>query len=109
MLKWYDFIDNRLYYRMDKNKKLVSLANPKMVEKILEYYARSKKKKDDLIFRYLKGTNLKDDEHIVARVKTVNRNLNRRLKIISKKPGIEKKLSTHIAGHSFGNISRGKD
>ncbi|TLP70123.1 site-specific integrase [Maribacter sp. ACAM166] len=53
-LKWSDFIDNRLYYRMGKNKKLVSLANPKKVEKILEYYSISKEKRDGLIFHYLK-------------------------------------------------------
>jgi integrase len=107
-LKWSDFIDNRLHYRMGKNKKLVSLANPKKVEKILEYYAPTKEKKDDLIFKYLKGTNLKDEKRMATRVKTVNRNLNRRLEIVAKKLGIDKKLSMHIARHSFGNISGDK-
>tara|TARA_R110002050_G_scaffold62487_1_gene137264 strand:+ start:2199 stop:3383 length:1185 start_codon:yes stop_codon:yes gene_type:complete len=107
-LKWSDFIDNRLYYRMGKNKKLVSLANPEKVEKILDYYAAKRKKKDDLIFHYLEGTNLKDEKRLATRIKTINRNLNRRLEIVAEKVGIEKKLSMHIARHSFGNISGDK-
>jgi integrase len=107
-LKWSDFIDNRLYYRMGKNKKLVSLANPEKVEKILDYYASKREKKDDLIFHYLKGTNLKDEKRLATRIKTINRNLNRRLEIVAEKLGIEKKLSMHIARHSFGNISGDK-
>lgn len=107
-LKWSDFIDNRLYYRMGKNKKLVSLANPEKAKKILDYYAPSKKNKDDLIFHYLKGTNLKDEKRVATRIKTVNRNLNRRLEIVAEKLGIKKKLSMHIARHSFGNISGDK-
>ncbi|MFS4448473.1 tyrosine-type recombinase/integrase [Maribacter sp. 2307UL18-2] len=107
-LKWSDFIDNRLYYRMGKNKKLVSLANPEKVEKILNNYVSYRKKKDDLIFHYLKGTNLKDEKRLATRIKTINRNLNRRLEIVAEKLGIEKKLSMHIARHSFGNISGDK-
>ncbi len=107
-LKWSDFIDNRLYYRMGKNKKLVSLANPDKVEKILDYYVSERKKKDDLIFHYLKGTNLKNEKRLATRIKTINRNLNRRLEIVAEKLGIKKKLSMHIARHSFGNISGDK-
>lgn len=107
-LKWSDFIDNRLYYRMGKNKKLVSLANPQKVEKIMDYYASKRKRKDDLIFHYLRGTNLNDEKQLAVRIKTINRNLNRRLEIVAEKLGIAKKLSMHIARHSFGNISADK-
>lgn len=107
-LKWSDFIDNRLYYRMGKNKKLVSLANPQKVEKILDYYASKRKRKGDLIFHYLRGTNLNDEKQLAVRIKTINRNLNRRLEIVAEKLGIAKKLSMHIARHSFGNISGDK-
>ncbi len=107
-LKWSDFIDNRLYYRMGKNKKLVSLASPEKVKKILDYYAPSKKGKNDLIFHYLIGANFKDEKRMATRIRTINRNLNRRLEIVAEKLGIEKKLSMHIARHSFGNISGDK-
>lgn len=107
-LKWSDFKDNRLYYRMGKNKKLVSLTIPDKAKKILDYYATLKHDKNDLVFPYLKGIDLNDDKSTMTRIKTVNRNLNRRLAIVADNLGIEKKLSMHIARHSFGNISGDK-
>ncbi len=106
-LQWSDFKDGRLYYRMGKNQKLVSLAVPDKAQLILDSYA-GRKKKEGLVFPFLKGTNLKNEKLLATRVKTVTRNLNRRLEIVAQKLGIEKKLSTHIARHSFGNISGDK-
>jgi len=107
-LRWSDFIDRRIYYRMGKNKKLVSLANPEKVEAILNFYRLNKNGKDDLVFPYLKGVNLKDKKRLATRIKTITRNLNRRLEIVAEKLGIEKKLTMHIARHTFGNISGDK-
>ncbi len=107
-LLWSDFKDGRLYYRMGKNQKLVSLAVPDKAQYILNFYVDDKEGKDSLVFPYLKGTNLKDEEHVAKRVKTITRNINRRLEIVAQNLGIEKKLSTHIARHSFGNISGDK-
>jgi len=107
-LKWSDFKDNRLYYRMGKNKKLVSLAVPDKAKKILDFYSTMRKNKNDLIFPYLKGADLKNEKHVATRIKTITRNLNRRLEIVAENLGIEKKLSMHIARHSFGNISGDK-
>lgn len=107
-LKWSDFKDGRLYYRMGKNKKLVSLAVPDKAEKILDFYSAMKKNKNDLIFPYLNEADLKNEKRLSTRIKTITRNLNRRLGIVAEKLGIEKKLSMHIARHSFGNISGDK-
>lgn len=107
-LKCPDFKDDRLYYRMGKNKKLVSLAVPEKAKKILYQYMSLKKGKNDLVFPYLKGTDLKDEKRVATRIKTITRNLNRRLQIVAEKLGIEKKLSMHIARHSFGSISGDK-
>lgn len=107
-LKWSDFKDERLYYRMGKNKKLVSLVVPDKAKRILDYYAKYKNDKNDLVFLYLKGINLKDEKRIATRIKTITRNLNRRLKIVAEKLGIEKEFSMHIARHTFGNISGDK-
>ncbi|KKN24958.1 hypothetical protein LCGC14_0889780, partial [marine sediment metagenome] len=63
---------------------------------------------NDVVFPYLKGTDLKDEKRVATRIKTITRNLNRRLQIVAEKLGIEKKLSMHIARHSFGNISGDK-
>lgn len=107
-LRCSDFLDDRLYYRMGKNKKLVSLTVPEKAKKILYQYLSVKKHKDDLVFPYLKGTDLKDEKRVATRVKTITRNLNRRMQIVAEKIGIEKRISMHIARHSFGNISGDK-
>ncbi|NKI27853.1 tyrosine-type recombinase/integrase [Arenibacter sp. 6A1] len=107
-LKWSDIKDGRLYYRMGKNKKLVSLSIPAKAKGILHQYVSLKKGQNGLIFPYLKDIDLKDNKRLLIRVKTITRNLNRRLKMVAEKLGIEKKLSMHIARHSFGNISADK-
>ncbi|GGW42142.1 site-specific integrase [Arenibacter certesii] len=104
-LKCSDFKDDRLYYRMGKNKKIVSLAVPEKAKKLLYQYTSMQQHNNDLVFPYLKGSNLNDDKQVTIRVKTITRNLNRRLEMVAEKLGIKKKLSMHIARHSFGNIS----
>ena len=107
-LKWSDFKDGRLYYRMGKNQKLVSLAVPEKAKDILNHYINLKESKNDFVFPYLKGIDLKYEKQVSTRVKTITRSLNRRLELVAEKLKIEKKLSMHIARHTFGNISGDK-
>ncbi|WP_111309753.1 site-specific integrase [Confluentibacter sediminis] len=105
-LKWKDFMDDRLYYRMDKNSKLVSLKVPDKVLKILDKLEREE---DSVyLFRELEGVNISDNRLLRTRIKTATRNFNRRLELVAEKAGIDKKMSMHIARHSFGNISGDK-
>jgi site-specific recombinase XerD len=105
-LKWTDFVDDRLYYRMSKNTKLVSLKVPDKAKRILDNYKLNSDSK--LVFEELSDINLSNNKVLRTRIKTVTRNFNSRLKLISQKAGIEKKISMHIARHSFGNISGDK-
>tara|TARA_R110001583_G_scaffold194934_1_gene367716 strand:- start:238 stop:1443 length:1206 start_codon:yes stop_codon:yes gene_type:complete len=106
-LKWSDFNDGRLLYRMNKNSKLVSLKIPEKAIEIFDFY-RDNSSYNELVFPQLKGTNLDDTEEISKRTQSITRNLNRRLKIATKQLGIKKNISMHIARHSFGNISGDK-
>jgi len=102
-LKWEDFLDNRLYYRMDKNSKLVSLQIP---NKVLIILNKLERQEDSVfLFKELEGVDFNDNRLLRTRIKTATRNFNRRLEIVALKAGIDKKLSMHIARHSFGNIS----
>ena len=103
LLKWKDFLDNRLHYRMGKNKKLVSLKVPNKVKDILSQLERNEE--TVYLFKELEGVDLEDDKYLKTRIKTATRNFNRRLKMVADKAGIDKKLTMHIARHSFGNIS----
>ncbi len=104
-LRWSDLRDGRLYYRMGKNEKLVSLAVPDKAQNILNIYAQHREDKNALVFPYLKEGELRNPQKLDTRKNTITRNLNRRLETVADKLGIEKKLSMHIARHSFGNIS----
>ncbi len=106
-LKWSDFNDGRLLYRMNKNSKLVSLKVPDKAIDIFNLY-REDSSYDNLVFPQMKDINLGDSEEVTKRTQSITRNINRRLKIAAKQLGINKNISMHIARHSFGNISGDK-
>lgn len=103
--KWSDIRDGRLQYRMSKNSKLLSLKIPEKVYEILKSYENDKRHRNDFIFPELKKANLKDPKDVFRKIKTANKKFNYYLKSIAEKSGIDKKLTMHIARHSFGNIA----
>lgn len=106
--KWNEIYDNRLHYRMNKNGKLLSLKIPEKLFPILEFYKSEKRYDNDFIFPELKKANLKSPKDIYNKVKTGNKKFNIYLEQIANKIKIDKKLTMHIARHSFGNISGDK-
>lgn len=104
LLKWDDFKDERLYYRMNKNQKYDSLKIPEKAKSILEFYSQFSNK-NNLVFPDLGETNLNDKKALLSRTQSVNRNINRTLQRVADNLKINKKLSMHIARHTFGNIS----
>ncbi|TVZ27075.1 site-specific recombinase XerD [Gillisia sp. Hel_I_86] len=106
-LKWTDFNDGRLLYRMNKNSKLVSLKVPEKATEIFNNY-KDESESNGLVFPQLRDTDLNNTEEISKRTQSITRNVNRRLKIAAKQLGIKKNISMHIARHSFGNISGDK-
>ena len=107
LLKWSDFKDDRLYYRMSKNQKHDSLKVPEKAKAILEFY-RQFSNKNNLVFPDLGEIDLNDKKSLLSRTQSVNRNVNRKLQRVADKLNINKKLSMHIARHTFGNISGDK-
>ena len=107
-IKWSDIYDDRLHYRMNKNDKLLSLKLPQKVLPIIENYTNDKLNEGDFIFPELKKANLKSDKDILAKTKTANKKFNKYLEQIADKAEINKKLTMHIARHTFGNISGDK-
>lgn len=105
---WSDIYDNRIHYTMNKNSKLVSLQLPDKIHAILEDYIKDKRDESDYIFPELKVVDQNDKKRLFDKSKRANRNLNSHLTYIAEKAGISKKLSMHIARHSFGNIAGDK-
>ncbi len=106
--RWSDIYDKRLNYRMSKNSKLLSIKISEKVFTILEYYQDQKRDDNDFVFPEMKKANLEDAKDVYNKIKTATKKFNNNLKSISKKAGINKKLTMHIARHSFGNIAGDK-
>lgn len=106
-IKWSEIRDGRLYYRMSKNQKMVSLKIPQKALEILNHYKSIRKESSDLVLPDLDGTDLNNPERLTTRIKTINRNLNRRLEKIGEKLELDKKISMHIARHTFGTLAGG--
>jgi integrase len=107
-IRWSDIYDGRIHYRMGKNSKLLSLKIPDKAKDILNYYSKDKIDKNDFVFPEMKTVNLKEAKDVYNKIKTSTKHLNSHLKKIAERAGIDKKLTMHIARHSFGNISGDK-
>lgn len=116
--------DKRLIYRMDKTstQKNIKLFEPAL--NILSYYMDIEKPTTDYIFPlldnnaiYAKAITWEEKDKLPAEVKknlmqqvnSKNSLINKYLKQIAEMAGINKKLSMHIARHSFANIARQKN
>jgi integrase len=90
---------------MNKNDKPVSLKIPHKAEVILGAYKKNEKQNKGYVFPFLKNADSKNPEDIFIKTRNATKVLNKYLKRIALQCSIEKKLSNHIARHSFGNIA----
>ena len=104
-IRWSQIYDGRLHYRMGKNSKLLSLKISDKVSKILEQYVLDRENENDFIFPEMKKANFTNARDVFNKTKTATKKFNDNLKRIARKVGIQKKLTMHIARHSFGNIA----
>jgi len=107
-IRWSDIYDNRLHYKMNKNSKLLSLKIPEKVLPILNKYINQKRDDNDFVFPELKIADINDAKDIYAKTKSANRNLNSKLDKVAEKAKVKKKITMHIARHTFGTISEDK-
>nr|WP_293296837.1 site-specific integrase [Allomuricauda sp.] len=105
LTRWSMIYDNRLHYRMGKNNKVVSLKIPIKALVIIKSYLNEKIDEDDFVFPEMKKADFTDPKDIYRKIKTATSKFNTHLKSLSKKAGISKKVTMHIARHSFGNIA----
>ena len=104
-LKWNDFNEGRLHYKMGKNSKTLSLKVADKAANILSFYELDKGSQDDFVFPELKNADLKDANDVRNKIKNGNKQINIHLKKVAEKIGLKKPLTMHIARHTFGNIS----
>lgn len=108
-LRWSDLQSDRLYYSMGKNAKAGSLKIPEKAFKILAQYEKERKSKNDLIFPELKIIKDFNDTYEVQRkISFAVKRIDEALYLVAQQAGFDKKLTMHIARHTFGNISGNK-
>lgn len=107
-MEWKDINGDRLYYKMSKNDKVDSLKLPQPVKNILNHYRSEKKIGSDYVFPDLKNLSSMDSKTIYTRIKSSIKRHNANLKTIAGLAEIDKKITNHIARHSFGNIAGDK-
>jgi len=107
-LKWSDFPNGRLHYKMGKNSKGDSLKISDKPLSILKKYEKYMDK-TDLVFPYLKNLESFNDLLDVQRkIKNATKIINEALQKVSAIAGIKKPLTMHLSRHTFGNLSGDK-
>lgn len=106
-LRWRNVIEGRLIYYMDKNSKPVNLKMMPKAEEILSHYRKPETQLDDFIFPLLDNRkDYSDRVFLFNQVSSKNALINKNLKKIAEKLGLTKKVSFHIARHSFAAIAK---
>lgn len=108
-LNWSNIKEGRLAYDMGKTGKERSIKLlPKALE-ILKLYKRKESKPEDFIFPFMRNDiNRQNKAYFKKQLEAKAALINKCLKEVGKKAGIEKHLSSHIARHSFADIARKK-
>ncbi len=101
-LQWSNVRDGRINYVRSKTGKRFSIKISAPVQNILDFY-RSFNPDNDYIFPIL-DKSYKTPEQIKNRVKSGLKRVNAHLKEIAEEVGIDKKLTSYIARHSYAVI-----
>lgn len=107
-IKWSNVKNGRLYYKMSKNNKVDSLRIPDKAFEIINFYLDDRRHEDDYIFPELKLAKEGDAQDQLIKKRTASKKFNKYLADIAKMCEIDKKITCHIARHSFGNIAGDK-
>jgi site-specific recombinase XerD len=107
-LSWDNIIDGRLIYKMNKTGSRKSIQQKEPMRQILDLY-----RTDDCtgyIFPILQK-DFTDPGELRKRISSNNVIVNRHLKAIAKKAGIQANISFHVSRHSFANyaLKKGMD
>ena len=105
-LQWENIVGNEIVYTMQKSKsragsKRILPLTPKAIT-ILDGY---KGKSNSYIFPPLHGMEQKSIEEIEYKLYIANNAINRSLRIVCKKAGIDKRVNMHMAKHSFADFA----
>ena len=93
---------------MGKNNKVSSVKITEKAKVILDQYKAVKAKNELYVLPELNKENTDTENAIYKKIRFATKKYNNWLKRLAEEVGIEKKVTCHIARHSFGNISGDK-
>jgi site-specific recombinase XerD len=113
LLKWPDFQNGRLYYKMSKNGEYGSVKVPEKALRIITQYKRRIKDNDNthqLVFPFLQDLPSLDERYeLRRRIAFVNKRLNKAMRNLMTMIGSTKNASQHKARHSFAQSAEEKE
>ncbi len=95
---------SRFTYVMSKTGKEMDILITESIRKILDEYFSQHVKPGDYVFPFLSQNPRKLEHHKLVQSWTAE--INSLLKEVAREVGIEKHISTHVARHSFAEVSR---
>lgn len=108
-LRWTDVKDGRVEYNMDKTGGFKSIKIHKELEQILQHYKTKNSKPSDFIFPMLDSSkDYSNPFYLKNQISSKTTLYNASLKKLAELAEINKKLTTHIARHTFADLARKK-
>ncbi len=107
-LTWAEIQGGRLHYQMGKTNANVSIPIPVKAKEILSHYKPDKPSPEAYVLPYLHDADREDPEDLERKINSAISKINKKLKKVAKRAGIDKNLSTHISRHTFGNLAGDK-
>ncbi|HPH99553.1 MAG TPA: site-specific integrase [Chitinophagaceae bacterium] len=101
-LQWKNFDNSHIHIAIHKTKSQLSIKLPNKAIQIINQYHTKKSKPTDFIFPMLEnGINLDDPQISYQQISSATAYINKNLKILAQKAGLEKPLSFHISRHTW--------
>lgn len=106
MMKFENIKGEHFAYKTSKNNKIITALITSKAEKIIEIYKKKGIKSKDYIFPFMKNYAWDDHREYKKEISSKTALINKSLKIIAEKAGINKNLHTHVSRHSFAENAR---
>ena len=107
-MQWSNIKKDRLYYVMGKNKKVVSIKLADKALSIIEMYKKKRKAGEKYVFPELNNCIDGDERDMIRKINTATKKFNKWLAKMATELEIDKKITCHVARHTFGNLSGDK-
>ena len=104
-LKKENIKEGRVEYRMDKSDDIMSIKLTTEAQEILNSYNIDNKSPADFIFPFIKAYNKAIRYKLIS---AANAYVNKYLKYLTAKAGINKSVSTHVARHTWAQLAKTK-